>query len=148
MNTNQLFNQKVTAKGRTYFINLKLTVENKKYIVINEIKRKADGTSETSRVMLFEDCFIDFMNAFNDVVKYNGQSKKKTINEDDLAKLRETYPNAYTPWTEEDDKNLESLFSYGKSTEELSEFFQRQPGAIEARVKKLNLLVEKQLACA
>lgn len=49
------------------------------------------------------------------------------------------YPNAYMPWTQEDDDKLEQLFCEGKTTKELSEIFQRKQGAIRSRVKKLEL---------
>ena len=49
------------------------------------------------------------------------------------------HPNAYKPWTQEEDANLEQLFCEGKTTIELSVIFQRKPGAIRSRVKKLEL---------
>ncbi|WP_455629068.1 HD domain-containing protein [Parabacteroides chinchillae] len=49
------------------------------------------------------------------------------------------YPNAYMPWTQEDDDKLEELFCEGKTTKELSDIFQRKQGAIHSRVKKLEL---------
>lgn len=52
---------------------------------------------------------------------------------------RVEHPNAYKPWTQEDDDKLEQLFCEGKTTKELSEIFQRKPGAIRSRVKKLEL---------
>lgn len=52
---------------------------------------------------------------------------------------RVDYPNAYMPWTQEDDDKLEQLFCEGKTTKELSEIFRRKQGAIRSRVKKLEL---------
>lgn len=52
---------------------------------------------------------------------------------------RMDHPNAYMPWTQEDDDKLEQLFCEGKTTKELSEIFQRKQGAIRSRVKKLEL---------
>lgn len=49
------------------------------------------------------------------------------------------YPNAYMPWTQEDDDKLEQLFCKGKTTKELSDIFHRKQGAIRSRVKKLEL---------
>lgn len=48
-------------------------------------------------------------------------------------------PNAYKPWTQDDDDRLEQLFCEGKTTRELSEIFQRKQGAIRSRIKKLEL---------
>jgi hypothetical protein len=48
-------------------------------------------------------------------------------------------PQAYEPWTKEDDENLELLFCEGKTVKELSEIFGRGKGAILSRIKKLEL---------
>ena len=56
-----------------------------------------------------------------------------------IEACRQEYPNAYMPWTKEDDEQLEQLFCEGKSIGELSEVFQRKKGAIESRIKKLEL---------
>ena len=49
------------------------------------------------------------------------------------------HPNAYKPWIREDDDMLVQLFSEGKTLKELSDIFQRKPGAILSRMKKLQL---------
>jgi ATP-dependent DNA helicase PIF1 len=54
-----------------------------------------------------------------------------------LEKMRETYPNAYRPWKDDDDDKLLDLFNKGKSTKELTEVFGRHPGSIEKRIEKL-----------
>ena len=55
-----------------------------------------------------------------------------------LAKMRETYPNAYMPWSEEDDKKLLSLFEPGKKVKikTLCKKLGRHPGSIKARLEK------------
>ena len=55
---------------------------------------------------------------------------------------QQEYPNAYKPWTEEDDLELTQMWCNGAITKELAAHFQRKPGAITSRVKKLEL-VEK-----
>lgn len=54
-----------------------------------------------------------------------------------LAKMRQTYPNAYMPWNDADDKKLAILFEQGKKVKELSDVFGRHSGAIRSRLKKL-----------
>lgn len=54
-----------------------------------------------------------------------------------LEKMREQYPNAYRPWTEDDDKKLTQLFKDGKNLKELTEEFGRHPGSIQKRLEKL-----------
>ncbi|HOD06147.1 MAG TPA: sigma factor-like helix-turn-helix DNA-binding protein [Anaerolineaceae bacterium] len=53
---------------------------------------------------------------------------------------RETYPRAYESWTDEEDRFLAVQHQMGKTVEQLSGLFQRQPGAICARLKKLGLI--------
>ena len=50
-----------------------------------------------------------------------------------IDRIKIEYPNAYERWSEADDNTLEILFCEGKSTKELSIFFKRQPGAINAK---------------
>jgi len=55
-----------------------------------------------------------------------------------LEKMRSTYPNAYRPWQEEDDKKLIEMFAGDKPVpiKELTTVFGRHPGSIRARLKK------------
>ena len=54
--------------------------------------------------------------------------------------IKKKYPNAYQKWSSEDDCKLEQKFKKGVSIKNLADEFQRQPGAIRARLKKLNLI--------
>lgn len=54
-----------------------------------------------------------------------------------IEKQRLTHPNAYAPWTEEDDQKLMSLFSSGYTKEQLMQYFGRNEGSIRSRVNKL-----------
>ena len=47
------------------------------------------------------------------------------------------YRNAYTPWTETDDKQLIKLHSEGRSIDQLAKHFKRQRGGIQSRLSKL-----------
>jgi ATP-dependent exoDNAse (exonuclease V) alpha subunit len=53
-----------------------------------------------------------------------------------IAKMRETYPNAFKPWAAEDDECLKRLFDNGEILDELVRKFGRHPGSIRARLKK------------
>jgi hypothetical protein len=55
---------------------------------------------------------------------------------------RQEYPNAYAPWTEDDDLELTQMWCEGATTKELAAHFQRKPSAITSRIKKMEL-VEK-----
>lgn len=65
--------------------------------------------------------------------------KKKAASGDwheKIAKMRETYPNAFRPWKLEDDEKLKTLFDTGTKLTKLSKTFGRHPGSIHARLKK------------
>ena len=134
METNVLSSERVTAGSKTYYIDLKPTSNNKKYITINEKRTNKDGATEYSRVLLFEDHFFSFLDSLIKVIDEAGPKGKSKLEE-----LKEKYPNAYEPWTAEDDKKLEILFGKRKTIEQLAQTFGRQPGAIEARLNKLQL---------
>ncbi len=53
-----------------------------------------------------------------------------------LAKMRESYANAYKPWLEDDDERLKELFLAQKSLKELTTTFSRHPGSIKSRLQK------------
>ena len=52
---------------------------------------------------------------------------------------RREYPNAYDPWSEEDDAMLTQLWGEGLALDEIAERFGRKRGAIISRIKKLGL---------
>ena len=55
---------------------------------------------------------------------------------------QQEYPNAYMPWREEDDIKLTQMWCEGVAIRDIATHFQRKPGAISSRIKKLEL-VEK-----
>lgn len=74
-------------------------------------------------------------NNFKDSLKIEATDSKNGF-----SKIRETFPKAYTPWSNEDDKWLKELFVKEKSVKRLTEIFKRKPGAIRSRLKKLGLI--------
>lgn len=64
--------------------------------------------------------------------------KKASTWSDKLAKMRETHPNAYKPWTKKDDEMLVKLYSRKKpvTIEEATAKLGRHPGSIRARLQK------------
>jgi ATP-dependent DNA helicase PIF1 len=53
-----------------------------------------------------------------------------------IAKMRETYPNAYRPWQSQDDAVLKQEFQNGKPINELSKLLGRHEGSITMRLQK------------
>ena len=56
-----------------------------------------------------------------------------------LYAVRQEFPNAYNPWSDEDDFKLTEMWCEGASIKQISSYFQRKPGAIISRIKKLEL---------
>jgi ATP-dependent DNA helicase PIF1 len=72
--------------------------------------------------------------------KYAPQEKKKGNSDsgwsDKIAKMRESYPNAYKPWQANDDELLKQEFQNGVSIKELSKKLGRHEGSITMRLQK------------
>jgi ATP-dependent exoDNAse (exonuclease V) alpha subunit len=74
--------------------------------------------------------------------KRNEKNPKKPIKKqstswsEKIAKMRETYPNAYRPWSAQHDAELKEKFQNGISTKELSKLLGRHEGSIVIRLQK------------
>lgn len=74
----------------------------------------------------------------------NKRQAKKPIKKDKkasgwtekIARMRETYPNAYMPWTAQQDATLKEKFLNGTSVRELSKLLGRHEGSITMRLQK------------
>lgn len=65
------------------------------------------------------------------------QKEKPVISwNEKLEKMRQEYPNAYKPWTEQEDVKLVKLFGAENSVKQMSNLLGRHPGSIKARLKK------------
>ncbi|MEW5796256.1 MAG: DUF433 domain-containing protein [Candidatus Zixiibacteriota bacterium] len=57
-----------------------------------------------------------------------------------LNQLRQKYPRAYVSWTEREDQNLTDMFQKGVKMADMTRQLGRQPGAIQVRLRRLNLI--------
>lgn len=73
--------------------------------------------------------------AAREVLDLQDAVPSKTAHHIDAA--RSQYPNAYLPWSTEDDAELIKKVRSGEAVEALSEYFGRQPSAIRSRISKL-----------
>ncbi|MFH1188346.1 MAG: PIF1 family DEAD/DEAH box helicase [bacterium] len=72
------------------------------------------------------------------------QKKEKAIRDNTAFEdMKQKYPNAYTPWSEEDDFKLGQLFLQKLPVAKIAKILQRQQGGITARLLKLGLLEKK-----
>lgn len=65
---------------------------------------------------------------------------RATAAQERLEEIRKRYPNAYRPWTAEQESLLVARHAEGASLAELAEEIGRQPGGIEARLERLGLI--------
>ena len=64
-----------------------------------------------------------------------GPKEKSTMD-----RTKEQYLRAYVPWLESEEAELCSMLADGKSKSEIAVRLQRQPSAIDSRMRKLGLL--------
>ena len=57
-----------------------------------------------------------------------------------MEEIRKEYPKAYDKWSEDEDALLVEKFKSGATIRVLSNLFQRKPGAIRSRLRKLDNL--------
>jgi hypothetical protein len=80
--------------------------------------------------------FVLIENTFRYMCRISDTSKDKAYT---VAEKRILNPNAYKKWTKEEDERLELYYCEGRSIRELSKIFERNNGAIRARIQKLEL---------
>lgn len=132
-------NIKIAAGKRTYFVDVKQTREGAKYLKVCESKRLDNGAYERHRIMVFEEDLNNLVEALRTALQHFSSYKKPGNQKSKMELSKEKHANAYKPWTDEDDIKLTELFCQGKKPKELSEIFQRNIGAINSRIEKLEL---------
>lgn len=133
-----IFSTSFHAGKRTYFFDIKKTKDGNKYIKITESKRIDSDNFERHQIMVFQEDIDKFADAVAETVKEIKESDEpeKAYTLEDKRKKN---PNAYTPWTNQDDKRLEILYCECKTIKELTNIFGRNAGAIRSRIDKLEL---------
>jgi len=123
------------AGERTYFFNIKQTKKGASYLNINISRKDEAGIYKHKGINVFENEMQDFSTALmRSIINFQKTGKAAHI-----AEVRKTYPNAYQPWTDQEDQELEIHFAEEKDLTELSEIFKRKESAIHARIIKLRL---------
>ena len=145
---NVLHTERVNSNGKVYFLDLKAAENGNNYLVINQSKMMEDDKYERIKMILFENEIEQFASAFSRILfKFNPSEKKnQKFNDEYIDKVRKEHPNAFQPWTKEDEELLAALFNDGKTVNELSKSFQRNEGGIKARLEKLGLEITETAA--
>lgn len=123
------------AGDRTYFFNIKKTKKGASYLNINISQKDEEGKYKNKGITIFENEMKEFsMALMRSVINFNKTGKEAHIEE-----VQKTFPNAFKPWTKEDEETLEIHFADEKDLNELSDILGRKTTAIQARIQKLRL---------
>lgn len=135
------FEREVIARGRVYQVTATALADGRTAFCIRSGESGAIELNEISGTIAHEDlemvaCAIKpelvAIAAWHGIVI---DDKGRT-----LAQRRRRHPNAYAPWTEEQEQTLTELHESGMSISQIAREMGRRPGAITARLEKLGLI--------
>lgn len=146
MPVKEIYSSRLRAGRKTYFLDVKEDAKGEAYLKITESRQTGD-VFEQERIIVDKEHAEALLESMADAVRrlmaHRHKKKEKPAPDKDKAysveAIREKHPQAYARWTTEDDERLEQLFCEGKKNKELAVIFGRDPGAIKARIKKLEL---------
>jgi hypothetical protein len=128
------FSVQFVAGSRRYSIAVMAGHDGKRYLRINE--NAATGLKHQNHgVNVPQEYIRQFLNELSGAAEWCDPKALQTK----IESIRERYPRAYQPWTPEDDDELAERYSPEITLRELATMFQRQPGAISSRLRKLGL---------
>lgn len=134
------FEREVIASGRVYQVTATALADGRTAFCMRSGESGAIELNEISGIIAREDLVMvacAFKPEIAAIAAYHGiflDAGTRT-----LAQRRQKYPNAYAPWTKEQETELAQLHGSGMSTSEIARQMGRQPGAITARLEKLGL---------
>ena len=135
------FEREVIAGGRVYQVTATALADGRTAFCMRSGESGAIELNEISGIIAREDLVmvacafkpeIAAIAAWHGIFFDEGSSSS-------LARRRQKYPNAYAPWTTEQETVLARLHESGLPTREIAKELGRQPGAITARLEKLGL---------
>ena len=85
----EVFSQAVKAGMRTYFIDVRVTIQGERYITITESKRKfdnEDGTFsyEKHKIFLYKEDYSKFQNALEGVIRFVETGQMPVFEQDEV----------------------------------------------------------------
>lgn len=136
----------ITKGNRVYSFDVTKNGNDEFYLAITE-SRKGSPVLEQYQVIIFDEDANDFVDCVNNALEklqelrdYKPAGSKAYS----VEGIRQTHKQAYAPWTVQDDNRLGDLLSEGKSIPELALLFERNKGAINSRIKKLELQAKRK----
>jgi len=110
----------------------------------------ADYCDVPADLMTFDDGAVVFWREGAEVGRHR-QARIRSLELLDMRSMtrkiqaaRKNHPNAFRPWTPEEEQTLAELFRGGATKDELVEAMGRQVGGIATRLRSLGLLEEDQ----
>lgn len=120
---------------RTFEVHPDVLSRDEQFHISSEAAAEAFKNIGTDELRQMHENFIKACGGILEVTAKGGE-----VVESKLDKLRQKYPNAYRPWSEDDDEKLQELFEGGATPAQLQKEFGRQRGSINARLLKLGLI--------
>lgn len=130
------------ADSRTYIFEIRKSAIGRDYLRITEERIKSGKPILRQRIIVFDEHIASFLDAMNEALLEAGMNVLQDTKR--VREIRNSYPKAYEKWSVEDDTNLREAYSKCKDIRTLADTFQRQPGAIESRLRKLALQSESE----
>ncbi len=144
MKKQSLYSEKLTKGNRQFYFDINETEKGSNYLKINEITVKADEDPQRRGIMVFESEVDRFAAALvRSLLHFNVKENTEAPKEARVARIKEAkakYSRAYEPWSKKEDAELALLYSQGKTMTEIGKSLERNPGAINIRIEKLNLV--------
>lgn len=149
----------IPAGKCAYFLDVRGSAEGNRTLLIGETRQARKGFDE-HRILIHEAYIEAFLEAVEQIAAVfnedpgpaydEGAQQAEAELEDggnatagdkayDLEEIRKEHPRAYEKWSEDEDDQLYALHATGETIANLAEHFQRKPGAIKSRLKKLGL---------
>lgn len=116
--------------------NLYLTGINRMALQVSEVAQDIDQSLRTKS----QEAIIKFSSLLDNAPRRDIKKPSKRTGStgwaEKIAKMRETYPNAYRPWTKSDDEELKQGFLTGNTIAQMSKKLGRHEGSIKMRLQK------------
>ena len=154
-----LASERVCTGRRTYFLDIETYGSDDPCLVINESGKSRDGGFERHKIIVPSEFLQEFFlrlqdlllrldlidiheagRAYSPRVGAELQQASPRIEKVNFAMIREKFPNAYAKWTPQLDEDLREAFQANQNIHVLAEMFERKPGAIQSRLRKLALV--------
>ena len=93
--------------------------------------------NSTAQIIITQDTIQEFYDELIETINLLGWQYNLNISR--MDNIKKQYKKAYEKWTIEEEKILVNKFEHGLSTKEIAAILERQPGAINSRLRKLGL---------